>query len=108
MNTTHTPDTATITAPYRIGTDARPDWKVRARTHGPTRPRTLTTQTQTGTVPIGTVEDAHRAGALALARKINPAATVTLHSRGPRGDAFDWAVILPAPMAPSDDVAVTL
>lgn len=103
MTTTHTP---TVPAPYRIGTDARPDWKIRARTHGPIRPRTLTTQVQTGTAPVLDITEAHRRGALALARKINPAAVVTLHSRSPYGDAFDWSVILPAPDAtptPTDD-----
>lgn len=77
---------------YRIGTDSRPNWKVKATTRGPVGSRSLTTQTQTGTVPTGTVEDAHRIAAEALARKISgPGATVEKVSSD-WGSRYDWRV----------------
>lgn len=86
----------TTVAPYRIGTDTRPEWIIRARTHGPTRTRTLTRRYYNGTVLPVDVDmlTVHRSVALALAHKINPEATVQLHdSNGV--SSMDWAVILP-------------
>lgn len=79
--------------PYRIGTDSRPEWKVRAKTRGPIRDRTLTVKVQTGTAPLYEPEDAHRIAAEQLARKISgPDATVQRASSDGTGSRFDWRV----------------
>lgn len=84
----------TTTAPYRIATDTRPEWKIRAKTHGPVKARTLTYTATTGTMPPVDIVGAHWKAATLLAQKINPEASVELHS-GNRVSSMDWSVILP-------------
>lgn len=80
--------------PWRISTDSRPDWKVRARTHGPIRAKTLIQTMHYGTVPpAATPMELHERMALALAVKIaGEGASVHLYSASPTGNAFDWSV----------------
>lgn len=86
----------TTTAPYRIATDTKPEWKIQARTHGPIRTKTLTRPYYSGTaLPIDVdMMTVHRSVAQSLAQKINPEAAVQLHS-GNGVSSMDWAVILP-------------
>lgn len=82
----------TTEQPYRIGTDSLPEWKVRAKTRGAIRTKTLTVKTQTGTAPVGTPEQAHKIAAEQLARKVSgPAATVEKASDF-WGSKMDWKV----------------
>lgn len=79
---------------YRIGTDTKADWKIKASTHGPIRPKTLTVKYQYGTAPAEGLDmlAEHRKAAQALATRIHgEGATVELHS-GNGVSSMDWEV----------------